>query len=128
MIRELIAFVFALIVSVCSFAPPASAEKLDWLVGTWVLCDDPDNSPKEHLQFNEDGTGLLIRAKGNIEFLHKHSGQAVSLLANAGGRAIPIELSASSAFDALLLYSQKTGQTASYIRTDSGKTSTCSIK
>lgn len=100
----------------------------DWLIGSWVLCDDPDNSPKDTLHFNADGTGLVIRAKGNIEFLHKHSGQAVSLLANVNGYAIPIELSSSPSFDKLLLHSDKTGNTATYVRSDSPQASSCSIK
>jgi hypothetical protein len=80
------------------------------------------------LQFNADGTGLVIRLKGNVEFLHKHAGHSVSLLANANGYAIPIELSSSSSFDKLLLYSDKTGNTATYVRSDSQQASTCSIK
>jgi hypothetical protein len=102
--------------------------KKDWPIGTWVLCEDPDNSPKDSPLFKSDGTGAVIRAAGNIEFLHKHSGQSVSLLANAKGYAIPIELSASSAFDRLLLYSDKTGNTASYVKSDSSQAGDCGIK
>jgi len=100
----------------------------DWLIGTWVLCEDPDQSPKESLQFNQDGTGLLARAKGNIEFLHKHSGQSVSLLANVNGHAIPIEMSASAEFENLLLHSDRTGSTSYYIRADNPAATGCSIQ
>lgn len=108
------------------------SQKNDWLTGTWVLCEDPDSSPKDSLQFNADGTGMVIRAKGNIEFLHKHSELAVSLLANANananGNAIPIELSASPGHDKLLLHSDQTGNTSTYVRSDSQEAATCSIK
>jgi hypothetical protein len=110
---------------------PASAKaqtSADWLIGTWVLCEDPDNSPKESLQFNSDGSGQVIRAKGNIDFLYKRSGRSVSLLANANGYAIPIELSVSDKFDRLLLHSDKTGSTSSYVRIDSALATTCTIR
>ncbi|WP_204375110.1 hypothetical protein, partial [Xanthomonas arboricola] len=85
--------------------------------------------PRQHsLQFNADGTGLVIRAKGNVEFLHKHSGRSVSLLANANGYAIPIELTSSPGFDKLLLHSEKTGNTASYVKQGSTQSHTCGIK
>ncbi|HVI60515.1 MAG TPA: hypothetical protein VM619_16795 [Luteimonas sp.] len=118
----------ALLASLGAVASGNPAPTADWLLGTWVLCEDPDSSPKDSLQFNADGTGLVIRAKGNVEFLHKHSGQSVSLLANANGYAIPIELSSSPGFDKLLLHSDKTGNTASYVRSDSPQAGSCSIK
>jgi hypothetical protein len=102
--------------------------RADWLTGTWTLCEDPDNSPKDSLQFNADGTGLLVRAKGNVQFLHKQSGQSVSLLANANGYAISIELSASADLSKLLLHSDETGNTAIYIRADNPEAGSCSIK
>lgn len=105
--------------------PPASS---DWLTGTWTLCEDPDRSPKDSLQFNADGTGSVIRAKGDLEFVHKHTGHAVSLLANANGYAIPVELSASPDFDKLLLYSDKTRRTSTYIRADDPAVGNCSVK
>ncbi|WP_036139555.1 hypothetical protein [Aerolutibacter daejeonensis] len=126
--RKLAVGLVLLLASLAALASGGPAPKLDWLIGNWVLCEDPDNSPKDTLQFNADGTGLVISAKGNVEFLHKHSGQSVSLLANANGYAIPIELSSSSSFDKLLLHSDKTGNTATYARSDSPQASSCSIK
>ncbi len=125
--RKLAVGLVLFLASLSTLASEGPAPKLDWLIGNWVLCEDPDNSPKDTLQFNADGTGLVIRAKGNVEFLHKHSGQSVSLLANANGYAIPIELSSSSSFDKLLLHSEKTGNTATYVRSDSPQASSCSI-
>lgn len=126
--RKLVVGLVLLLASLVALASESPAPKPDWLIGNWVLCEDPDNSPKDTLQFNADGTGLVIRAKGNVEFLHKHSGHSVSLLANANGYAIPIELSSSSSFDKLLLHSDKTGNTAIYVRSDSPQASSCSIK
>jgi hypothetical protein len=104
------------------------ASPKDWLSGTWTLCEDPDGSPKDSLQFNPDGSGLVIRSKGNLPFLHKHMGQAVSLLANAHGIAIPIEMSASPGFDKLMLHSDKTGSTSFYVRSEQVEAAGCSVK
>ena len=117
-----------ILLAACNVVSAEEKAKPDWLIGTWVLCEDPDQSPKDSLQFNSDGTGLLIRAKGNIEFLHRHDGQSVSLLANANGHAIPIEMSASNGFDKLLLHSDRTGNTSYYIRTDNPSAKACSTR
>lgn len=126
--RKLVMVLLPLLAPLGAACADNSKPAPDWLLGTWVLCEDPDDSPKDSLQFNADGTGKVIRAKGNIEFLHRHSGQSVSLLANANGYAIPIELSSSPGFDKLLLHSDKTGNTASYVRSDSPQARGCSIK
>lgn len=112
----------------CNSVSAEEKTKPDWLIGTWVLCEDPDQSPKDSLQFNADGTGLLVRAKGNVEFLHRHDGRSVSLLANVNGHAIPIEMSASEGLDKLLLHSDRTGNTSYYIRTDNPSASACSVQ
>lgn len=124
---KVMAGLLCLLASSSATASETPESKADWLVGTWVLCEDPDNSPKDSLQFNADGTGLVIGPKGNIEFLHKHSGQSVSLLANANGYAIPIELSSSPAFNRLLMHSDKTGNTASYVKSDGPELINCGI-
>ncbi|WP_440224234.1 hypothetical protein ACQQ2N_03205 [Dokdonella sp. MW10] len=120
--------VLLLMSAATAVASERAAPKPDWLVGNWVLCEDPDHSPRDTLQFNADGTGLVIRAKGSTEFRHRHSERAVSLLANANGYAIPIELSSSSGFDKLFLYSKRTGSTSTYVRSDGAHADTCSIK
>lgn len=126
--RKPIVGLLSLLATLGTAATQNPAPASGWLFGTWVLCEDPDNSPKDSLQFNADGTGLVIRAKGNVEFLHKHSGRSVSLLANANGYAIPIELTSSPGFDKLLLHSEKTGNTASYVKQGSTQSHTCGIK
>ena len=105
-----------------------SSGQANWLIGTWVLCEDPDQTPKDSMQFNADGTGLSIRPKGNIELLHRIVGDEVQILANANGYAIPIKLKASASFDRLLLHSEKTGSTSSYIRVDNPAVKDCSVK
>ncbi|MFC3717310.1 hypothetical protein ACFONC_14255 [Luteimonas soli] len=128
MSRSIILSFLLLLASLPAVASDSPSQKHDWLTGTWVLCEDPDGSPKDSLQFNPDGTGTVIRAKGNIEFLHKHSGLAVSLLANANGNAIPIELTASPSHDKLQLHSDQTGNTSIYVRSESQEAATCSVK
>jgi hypothetical protein len=100
----------------------------DWLTGTWILCEDPDGGSRDSLQFNPDGTGLVIRPKGNIPFLHKHSSQTVSLLANANGVAVRVELSISPALDKLLLHSDRTGNTSFYVRLERAQRYACSAR
>ncbi len=126
--RKLIVGFLCLFASAGAIGSQGQEPNSNWLIGTWVLCEDPDNSPKDSLLFNPDGTGLVIRPNRTTEFLHKRSGQSVHLLANANGYAIPIELSASLTFDRLLLHSDKTGNTASYVKSDSSQASKCSIK
>jgi len=103
-------------------------KKPDWLIGTWTICEDPDHSPKDSLQFNSDGTGLVIRSKGNVEFTHKHTIDRVSIIAYAHGYAIPIEYTVSPEHDRLFLYSKRTGHTSYYVRTDSRLMEHCSSK
>lgn len=128
MFRNLALSIAFSVASASAIAATAPVESKDWLIGTWVLCEDPDGGPKDSLQFNSNGTGQVISAKGNIQFIHKHSGLAVSLLANANGKAIPVELSATADHGKLLLYSHKTGSTSYYIRTDSSAVAACSVK
>jgi hypothetical protein len=101
----------------------------DWLVGSWTLCEDPDNSPKETLQFNQDGSGLIIRAKRNVEFTYLRGEHSISLLAHVNGHTIPpLDLAASPSNDRLLLYSGRTHNTSVYVRTDSSAASVCAIQ
>lgn len=126
--RKLTVGLLSVLAATGILASEPAQPKADWLVGSWVICEDPDNSPKDSLQFNADGTGLVIRTKGNVEFLHRHTGHSVSLLANVNGYAIPIEMSASTGFDRLLLHSDRTGNISSYVRSDSPQSGKCSIK
>ncbi|VXB06901.1 conserved hypothetical protein [Luteimonas sp. 9C] len=93
-----------------------------------MLCEDPDDSPRDALQFNADGTGIVIREDKQTEFLHRKAGDRVEMLANADGYAIPINMTISPERDKLFLYSDKTGSTSTYIRRDSGWVEGCSVK
>jgi hypothetical protein len=128
MSRSLIAGLLCVVVSAPAFASEGSKTEAHWLAGTWVLCEDPDNNSRDSMRFNADGTGLVIRAKGNVEFLYRHAGHSVSLLANVNGYAIPIELSASLELDRLSLRSERTGNISSYVRADGPLAGDCSIQ
>ena len=119
----------ALVILLALVAPVAySQNQNDWLFGEWVLCEDPDNSPKDALQFNSDGTGIVIRDDKKTEFLHRRAEGRVEMLANANGYAIPINMTVSPERDRLLLHSDKTGSTSTYIRRDSERVESCSVK
>jgi hypothetical protein len=111
--------------SPCVGDPKANS---DWLIGSWILCEDPDHGPKESLQFNSDGTGVLIRTKGNNEFVHKHTGEHVFLLFHVRGRDIPIQYAVTSDHQRLLLYSDRTRHTSYYVRTDGKLVAGCTVQ
>lgn len=126
MLRALALLLLALVSDRCIAQQAAPAS--DWLIGLWTLCDDPDQGPKDSLQFNPDGTGQLIRDKGIMELLHKHTDQKVFILANANGKAIPVQLSVSAEHDRLFLHSDRSGATSNYVRADGPLLAKCSIK
>lgn len=57
--RKVMAGLLFFLASLGAAASENPAPRADWLVGTWVLCEDPDSSPRDSLQFNTDGTGLV---------------------------------------------------------------------
>lgn len=105
-------------------AEPASQPNA-WLVGDWMLCKDPDKSPKDTLRFEPDGTGWVMREKGNIETVYRVREQRVELLANANGRAIPITLTFTATRDVLQLHSDRTGADSTYVRKDGKRVGEC---
>ena len=118
------------LVVLLALAAPAvySQSQDDWLTGEWLLCEDPDESPKDALHFRSGGTGLVVRSDKQTEFLYRTSGERVEILANANGYAIPINMTVSPERDTLLLYSHKTGSTSTYIRRDSSQVESCTVK
>jgi len=102
--------------------------KSDWLTGTWTLCEDPDHGPKDSLQFNPNGTGMLLSAKRNLEFVHKHTDDRVSLLVNAPKYVVPVNFTVPLSHDRLFLYSERTKHTSYYVRTDSNLVDRCTSK
>jgi len=87
------------------------------LIGVWPLCVDPDQSAKDSLLFESDGTGYVLRRdKPNTEFLYRVEGTSLMLLARVGEQAIPVSLKISLDGRKLLLYSDKTKNTSFYVR------------
>src|SRR4051812_7269557 len=105
-----------------------SPKKPDWLTGTWTLCEDPDHGAKDSLQFNPTGTGMLLSAKRNLEFVHKHTDDRVSLLVNTPRYVVPVEFAVPPTHDRLFLHSERTKHTSYYVRTDSKLLEGCTSK
>jgi hypothetical protein len=111
------AVVLALIGCSLSWSNLALSIEAEDLVGVWPLCVDPDQSPKDSLIFESDGSGYLARrGRPNTEFLYRVEGTWLRLLARVGEQAIPISLKISLDGRMLLLYSDETKNTAFYVR------------
>ncbi len=115
--------------SLVACASPAADSSNGWLVGDWALCEDPDESPKDTLRFNENGTGSVLRSAGGaIPFVYTTSDSRVSILATSRGGTVPIETAASSDKRKLLFFSDETGATSFYVRAESVLEFACSAK
>jgi len=123
--RPLIAVALLGMIATPLMAAAPSATPNAWLVGDWMLCKDPDKSPKDTLRFAADGTGAVLRSKGNIETVYRVRESRVELLANANGRAIPITLTFTATRDVLRLHSDKTGSDSTYVRKDGKRVGEC---
>ena len=110
-------------------APQAAADIVagpnSWLVGHWVLCKNPDKSPKDTMRFAPDGTGQVISAKGSIELVYRVRGTRLEMLANAKGYAIPITLTIQPQHDVLENHDEDTGSITTYVRKDGPRLSEC---
>ncbi|KAF1725493.1 hypothetical protein [Pseudoxanthomonas japonensis] len=123
--RSLIAAALLGVIAMPAMATVPAATPNAWLVGDWMLCKDPDKSAKDTLRFEPDGTGWVLREKGNIETVYRVREQRVELLANANGRAIPITLTFTATRDVLQLHSDKTGSDSTYVRKDGKRVGEC---
>ena len=108
-----LAFLFGILF--CSnFALSFEAEDM---IGVWPLCVDPDQSPKDSLVFETDGSGYILRKdRPKTEFLYRVQGNSLMLLARVGDQAIPLSLKISRDGRQLLLYSDNTKNTSFYVR------------
>lgn len=110
-------------------APPAAADIVagpnSWLVGDWVLCKNPDKSPKDTMRFAPDGTGQVISAKGSTELVYRVRGALLEMLANAKGYAIPITLTIQPQHDVLENRDEDTGSVTNYVRKDGPRVGEC---
>jgi hypothetical protein len=87
------------------------------LIEVWPLCVDPDQSPKDSLLFESDGTGYVLRKdKPDTEFLYRVEGTWLLLLARVGEQAVSVSLEISPDGEKLLLYSEYTKNTSFYVR------------
>ena len=109
--------------------PPAAADIVagpsSWLVGDWVLCKNPDKSPKDTMRFSSDGTGQVISAKGSTELVYRVRGARLEMLANAKGYAIPIALTIQLQHDVLENHDEETGSVTTYVRKDGPRVAEC---
>lgn len=96
-----------------------------WLVGDWVLCKNPDKSPKDTMRFAPDGTGQVISAKGSTELIYRVRGVRLEMLANAKGYAIPITLTIQPQHDVLENRDEDTGSVTTYVRKDGPRVAEC---
>ncbi len=110
-------------------APPAAADIVagpnNWLVGEWVLCKNPDKSPKDTMRFALDGTGEVISAKGSTELVYRVRDARLEMLADAKGYAIPITLTIRPQHDVLENHDEETGSITTYVRKDSPRLAEC---
>jgi hypothetical protein len=125
MLRSLLAAALLGMLATPLMAAESGANPNAWLVGDWMLCKDPDRSSKDTLRFAADGTGAVLRSKGNIETVYRVRESRVELLANANGRAIPITLTFTAARDVLTVHSDDTGASATYVRKDGKRVGEC---
>jgi hypothetical protein len=96
------------------------------LVGLWVLCQDPDGSPKDSLEFFAEGYGFSRRPNAAVSpFLFKESGGQVMLAVNAKGNLLTIYLSVAADYSRLTLKSARTGSESFYVRAGQEKQNAC---
>jgi len=123
---------WSLVLATCIAASgtPAGAQVSDPaaspLIGTWVLCQDPDNSPKDSLQFFPEGYGFNSRpGKSKSPFLFKEAAGQVMLAVNAKGNLLTIYLSVNADNTRLTTKSERTGNEAFYVREGEEKKHAC---
>ena len=111
------AVVLALFFSTLSWSNVALSIDAEDLVGVWPLCVDPDQSPKDSLVFESGGSGFVAReGSPNTEFLYRVEGDWLRLLARVGDQAVPVSLKISLDGRRLILNSDLTKNTSSYVR------------
>ena len=123
-----IAIIIAVVLG-ATIASPATTDIVAgpnaWLVGDWVLCKNPDKSPKDTMRFASDGTGQVISAKGSTELVYRVRGARLEMLANAKGYAIPITLTIQPQHDVLENRDEDTGSVTTYVRKDGPRVAEC---
>lgn len=124
------AIIIAGLLSIAAAASVAAAPGTGssaWLVGDWVLCENPDKSPKDSMHFQPDGTGVVKSAKGNTELVYRVRGERLEILANAKGYAIPITLTIRPQREVLENRDEDTGSVTTYVRKDGPRVAECDV-
>ena len=99
------------------------------LVGTWVLCQDPDGSPKDSLEFFAEGYGFSRRPNAPMSpFLFMEASGKLLLAVNARGNMLNIYLGVSPDHSRLTLKSERTGNEAFYVRAGQENQNGCTTK
>ena len=120
-----IALLASLAVGNAFAAEPAASP----LVGRWVLCEDPDGSPKDSLEFFAEGYGFNRRPNAPMSpFLYKEAAGQLLLMVNARGNLLNIYLGVPEDHSRLTLKSERTGNEASYVRAGEEQERSCTIK
>ena len=121
--------VIALAVFSFSGVPAAAKATASPLVGTWVLCQDPDGSPKDTLEFFAEGYGFSRRPNATMSpFLFKEAKDQLLLAVNANGNLLNIYMGVSPDHSRLTLKSERTGNEAFYVRVGQEKQNGCTAK
>jgi hypothetical protein len=99
------------------------------LVGTWVLCVDPDGGAKDSMEFFPEGYGFNLRSgKPKVPFLFKEAGSQVMLAVNARGNLVTIYLSVDKSYSRLTNKNERNGNEAIYVRREKVAESGCTAK
>jgi hypothetical protein len=99
-----------------------------WVKGVWVLCHDPDRSPKHSIEFTTGGQGVLAVSKQPPRFAYGMGGNVVTLVVNAGGRPVIMKFTFSPDRQKLETVSEKSGNTSTYVRADGKLVGECTVK
>jgi hypothetical protein len=104
--------------------PPSSP-----LTGIWVLCQDPDGSPKDSLEFFAEGYGFNRRPNAPMSpFLYKEAPGQLLLMANSRGNLLNVYLGVAPDHGRLTLKSERTGNEAYYVRSGQEQNQGCTAK
>lgn len=104
------------------------------LVGTWVLCNDPDHGPFDSIVFFQEGYGFVIQPLSHKKtpFLFKSVNGEVLVMANVNGALLSLTYSLSpgvtSSKSRLLFTTPKLGHRSLYVRKGMEKENACTAK
>jgi hypothetical protein len=106
---------FALLALVIGLTASVHAQESAWLLGKWELAYDPDNNPKDWLEFSADGHAVSITAEGRrIPGRYVLNDRQINVTYSYNGKMIPYVLKFSAEKDTLIAYSEKTKNTSLY--------------